>query len=473
MIKFFNTLTHKKQIFKPLKDKLVRLYTCGPTVYSYAHIGNLRTYIFEDILKRVLRYNGFKIRHVMNITDVGHLTSQADSGEDKMELAAKKEKRDAWAIAKFYTKAFKKDLKNLNIEEPDIWVKATETIKDQIELIKILEKKGFTYRIKDGIYFDTAKLKTYGRLWPKNLKKHIKESDLEKYARIEQIEGKKSLTDFALWKFTPEGVKRQMEWDSPWGKGFPGWHTECVVMASKFLGIPFDIHCGGIDHILIHHTNEIAQAEAAYQKILAKFWLHGEFLVLDKGKMSKSEGSFITLNNLIKKKINPLAYRYFCLNTHYRQKLTFYWDGLMAAQNALENLYEKVREIKREAVKEKNKKFSKEALQYQKKFLQAINDDLKMPQALAIMWQVIKEQKISAGEKYKLLLNFDKVLGLKINEIKEEKIPQKILELVKKRERYRQQKNFEKADEIREQIKKEGYWVEDTPNGPVIKKLNN
>lgn len=469
MIKFFNTLTHKKQIFKPLKDKLVRLYTCGPTVYSYAHIGNLRTYIFEDILKRVLRYNGFKIRHVMNITDVGHLTSQADSGEDKMELAAKKEKRDAWAIAKFYTEAFKKDLKNLNIEEPDIWVKATETIKDQIELIKILEKKGFTYRIKDGIYFDTAKLKTYGRLWPKNLKKYIKESDLAKYARIEQIEGKKSLTDFALWKFTPEGVKRQMEWDSPWGKGFPGWHTECVVMASKFLGIPFDIHCGGIDHILIHHTNEIAQSEAAYGKILANYWLHGEFLILDKGKMSKSEGNFITLNDLIAKNFDPLAYRYFCFTTHYRQKLTFSWEGLSAAQAALNRLYEKVKEFKKEA---KNNRLiaEKRVKKYQKKFISLISNDLKMPQTLALMWQLIKDKNISNSEKYYLLINFDEVFGFNLAKLKEETIPQNILKLIKKREIYRQQKNYQKADELRKKIKNLGYIIEDTPSGSVVRR---
>jgi len=472
MIKIFNTLTRKKQDFKPLKDKLVRLYTCGPTVYSYAHIGNLRTYIFEDILKRVLRYNGYKIKHVMNITDVGHLTSQADTGEDKIELAAQKEKRDAWAIAEFYTKAFKNDLKNLNIEEPDIWVKATDTIDDQIELIKILEKKGFTYRIEDGIYFDTAKLKTYGRLWPKNLKKHLKEADLAKYARIEKIEGKKSLTDFALWKFTPKGVKRQMEWDSPWGRGFPGWHTECVVMASKYLGIPFDIHCGGIDHVLIHHTNEIAQAEAAYGKILANYWLHGEFLIMKNAKMSKSEGNFVTINDLIQKNFNPLSYRYFCLTTHYRQKLNFSWEGIEAAQKALNRLYEKVKELEKTIKNKKTIKLeSQKAKKYQNDFQKIISDDLKMPQALALMWKMIKDEKIKSEEKYFLLLDFDKVFGLGLAEVKEEKIPKNILLLVEEREKYRQQKDFQKADELREKIKKLGYRVEDTPQGPIVKIL--
>ncbi|MGB9637500.1 MAG: class I tRNA ligase family protein, partial [Microgenomates group bacterium] len=231
MLKLFNTLTRKKEIFKPLKDKKVGLYTCGPTVYWFAHLGNLRTYIFEDILKRVLKYNGFKVKHVMNITDVGHLTSDADTGEDKIEKTARKERKTAWEIAEFYTKAFKRDIKLLNIEEPNVWVKATETIEDQINLIKILEKKGFTYKISDGIYFDTSKLKNYGRLWPKKM-------ELKAGARIEMVSGKKNPTDFALWKFTPPGVKRQMEWDSPWGRGFPGWHTECVVMSMKYLGVP-------------------------------------------------------------------------------------------------------------------------------------------------------------------------------------------------------------------------------------------
>ena len=340
MLKFYNTLSKKKKVFKPLKDKKVGLYTCGPTVYLYAHIGNLRTYIFEDILKRVLLYNGYKVKHIMNITDVGHLTSDADTGEDKIELKAKKERKTAWQIADFYTKAFKRDLKFLNIKEPDFWVKATKTIEGQIKLIKILEKKGFTYKISDGIYFDSSKLKTYGKL---RGKQRIK---IKPGARIEMVPGKKNPTDFALWKFTPPGIKRQMEWDSPWNRGFPGWHTECVVMSIKYLGIPFDIHCGGVDHILIHHTNEIAQGEAAFGKILAKYWLHGEFLVLKEGRMGKSEGNIVILEDLIKKGFNSLAYRYLCLGAHYRSKLTFSWEGLEASQNALDNLRQKILEIR-------------------------------------------------------------------------------------------------------------------------------
>jgi len=335
-LKLYNTLSRKKEVFKPLKNKLVKLYTCGPTVYWYAHLGNLRTYIFEDILKRVLKYQGFKVIHLMNITDVGHLTSNQDIGEDKIEIAARKEKKSAWQIANFYTKKFKEDLKALNIIPPNLWAKATDYIKEQIDLIKILEKKGFTYKIEDGIYFDTSKLKTYGRLWPKKMK-------IKAGARVEMVKGKKNPTDFALWKFSPKNIKRQMEWDSPWGKGFPGWHTECVAMAIKNLGINFDIHCGGVDHVLIHHTNEIAQSEAAFGKILARFWLHGEFLLLKEGRMGKSEGNIITLADLKEKGFNPLAYRYLCLNSHYRSKLIFSWKALKGAQNALINLSEEIK----------------------------------------------------------------------------------------------------------------------------------
>jgi cysteinyl-tRNA synthetase len=460
MLKLYNTLTRKKEIFKPLKDKKVGLYTCGPTVYWFAHIGNLRTYIFEDILKRVLEYNGYKVKHVMNITDVGHLTSDADTGEDKIELGAKRERKSAWEIAEFYTKAFKNDLKLLNIKEPDVWVKATETIDDQIKLIKILEKKGFTYKISDGIYFDTSKLKNYGRLWPKKM-------EIKPGARIEMVPGKKNPTDFALWKFTPPGVKRQMEWDSPWGRGFPGWHTECVVMSMKYLGIPFDIHCGGIDHVLIHHTNEIAQAEAAFGKILANFWLHGEFLILGKEKMAKSKGEIFTLNELIKMGFNPLSFRYLCLSCHYRSKLSFSFEGLKSAQNALNNLYQSILEIKEKRASH----FSNLKKDYQKKFLEAINDDLNIPKALSLTWKLIDDKKISDKEKYSLLMDFDRVLGLNFEKIKKPKIPKEIIKLVKIREEYRKKGDFEKADEIRKKIKEMGFWVEDTKEGPKVKKL--
>jgi len=302
MIKLYNTLKRKRQIFKPIKKNKVGLYTCGPTVYWYAHIGNLRTYILNDILKRVLEYNGYKVNHVMNITDVGHLTS--DTGDDKMELRAKKEKKTAWQIAEFYTKAFQKDLKRLNIIYPDKWTKATDYIKEQIDLIKLLEKKGLTYQIEDGVYFDTSKIKDYGSF------SRNKKQDLKAGARVKIAKGKKNITDFALWKLSPKNTKRQMEWDSPWGVGFPGWHTECVVMSIKHLGLPFDIHTGGIDLIFPHHQNEIAQAKAVYKKDLSKFWLHGEYLILKEGKMAKSKGDIIRIDTLIKNNFDPIAYRY-------------------------------------------------------------------------------------------------------------------------------------------------------------------
>ncbi|MCK4473685.1 cysteine--tRNA ligase [Candidatus Parcubacteria bacterium] len=469
MLKLYNTLSRKKQIFKPLKKGKAGLYTCGPTVYWFAHIGNLRTYIFEDILKRVLEYSHYKVKHIMNITDVGHLTSDADTGEDKLEKGAKRERKTVWQIAEFYTKAFKQDINRLNIKPPNIWIKATDTIKDQLNLIKILEKKGFTYKISDGVYFDTSKLKTYGRLW-----KTKKRQDKTR-ARVEMVSGKKNPTDFALWKFSPKTGKRQMEWKSPWGVGFPGWHTECVVMGIKNLGIVFDIHCGGIDHISIHHTNEIAQAEAAYGKVFARYWLHGEFLILDKGKMAKSEGNIIILENLIKKGFNPLAYRYLCLGAHYRSKLCFSLNALKGAQNSLDNLYQKITELTENSSPSNSKHYeniSRSVKNYQKRFLGFIQDDLNMPKALALMWQMIKDKKIPAKAKYKLLMDFDKVFGLDLSQIKKIKIPEKIQELVKQREQERKQKNYQKADEIRAEIKKQGYVIEDTKTGIKIKKIS-
>jgi cysteinyl-tRNA synthetase len=459
MLWLYNTLKRKKEIFKPLKDKKVGLYTCGPTVYWFAHIGNLRTYIFEDLLKRILIYNGYKVKHVMNITDVGHLVSDQDVGEDKILVTAKRERKSAKEVARFYEKVFKRDLKRLNILEPDVWIRATKTIKDQIELIKILEKRGFTYVIEDGVYFDTSKLKKYGRLWPQKMK-------ILPGARVEMVPGKKNPTDFALWKFAKE--RKEMVWDSPWGKGFPGWHTECVVMAIKELGIPFDIHCGGVDHILIHHTNEIAQAEAAFSKILARYWLHGEFLLVEGKKMAKSLGNIYTLDDILKKGFNPLAFRYLCLGTHYRSKLNFTFESLKSAQNALENLYEKVRELKSTKNKQRATNNGKK---YKREFLEFINDDLDTPKALALMWKLIGDQKISNKEKYKILLDFDRVFGLGLERVKRIKIPQEIKELVKIREEYRKEGEFEKADEIRKKIKEMGYWIEDTKEGPRIKKI--
>lgn len=461
MLKLYNTLTRKKQAFKPIKKNEVGLYTCGPTVYFYAHVGNMRTFLFEDILKRVLKYNDYQVKHVMNITDVGHLTSDEDTGEDKMEKGAKREKKTVWQIAEFYTKAFQKDLKRLNIQDPNVWIKATDTIKEQIDLIKTLEKKGFTYITKDGVYFDTSKLKDYGKLQGKKKRK------IKPGART-SMRDKKNPTDFALWKFTSKGEKRQMEWDTSWGKGFPGWHTECVVMGAKELGVPFDIHCGGIDLISIHHTNEIAQAEVAYDKPLSHYWLHGEFLNLKKAKMSKSKGNIITVETLIEKKFSPLDFRYLTLGAHYRSELIFSWEAMDFAKNSLNNLKERIEEIIPE--RKLKKLNSKTAKLYQKEFKEYINNDLDTAKGLALAWKVIKGKKISNSEKYYLLMDFDRVFGLNLNEVKKIKISSKIRILIKKREKYRKEKNWKFADKVRKEIEKLGYIIEDLKSGVKVKK---
>lgn len=463
MMKLYNSLTRKVEEFKPINKGLVTIYTCGPTVYWFAHIGNLRTYIFEDVLKRVLRYNGYAVKHVMNITDVGHLTSDQDSGDDKMEKGAAREQKTVWEVAQFYTDAFKKDMALLGIGRPDVWIKATDTIPGQIDLIKKLEEKGFTYTIADGVYFDTTKFPEYGRLWPNK-------ADLKTVSRVEMAEGKKNATDFALWKLTPPGVKRQMEWDSPWGKGFPGWHTECVVMSTQELGMPFDIHCGGIDHILIHHTNEIAQAEAAFGVPMCNYWMHGEFLNLAGDKISKSLGNIVTVADIVKNGIDPLAYRYLCFTTHYRVPLAFSWEALGGAQNALKGLYGKIETFKAADIVPAPV-FEGKPNEYREKFLAAINDDLNMPQALAVAWELIKDANLPDADKYGLLLDFDKVFGFGFDKIEVETIPEEIKKLAQEREFARQTKDFKRSDELRNSATGKGYLIEDTPSGPKIKKI--
>ncbi|MFA4833514.1 MAG: cysteine--tRNA ligase [Patescibacteria group bacterium] len=455
----YNTLTRKKEEFKPIKKGKVGLYTCGPTVYNFAHIGNLRTYLFEDILKRVLFFNGYEVKHVMNITDVGHLTGDRDMGEDKLEKGAAREGKTAWEIAKFYTKAFKEDLDKLNIIQDDIiWLKATETIPEQIELIKKLEKKGYTYKISDGIYFDTSKFKDYTKL------SHQPLAALQEGARVEKNLEKKNSTDFALWKFSPNppagGEKRQMEWESPWGIGFPGWHLECSVMSMKGLGDQLDIHCGGIDHINIHHTNEIAQSEAATGKKFFNYWLHGEFLNISGGeKMAKSQENFLTLENaLIKKGINPLVYRFAVLQTHYRKPMEYSEKTIKNAENGLEHLYNQIREL--------GDKKGKIDAGFKSKFLAAINDDLNMPQALAVIQELLKSD-LPKLEKLATALDFDRMLGLNLG-VKEEKIPAEVEELKKQRETARREKNWKESDKLRDKIESLGYIVEDTKEGSRV-----
>ncbi len=460
MIKFFNTMSRKVEEFKPIHEEWVGIYSCGPTVYYYAHIGNLRAYVFADVLKRTLEYNNFKVKHVMNITDVGHLTSDNDVGEDKLEKAKEKERKTAWEIARFYEKAFFEDTAKLNIIRPDITPRATEEIEDQIKLIQKIEQNGFAYIIEDGVYFDTSKLPDYGKLARLDIE------NLKAGARVEMVEGKKNPTDFALWKFSPKDKKRDMEWESPWGIGFPGWHIECSEMSTKYLGIPFDIHTGGVDHIPVHHTNEIAQAEAAYGKEPVNYWMHNEFLIMKDEKMSKSKGDIITLQKLIDKGYSPMDYRYLLLTAHYRKQLTFTWEALDNAKKTMKKLERKVLEIKTEEKTQPNSK-------YKQKFLEAINSDLNTSEALAVMWQMLKDEEISNIEKYSTLLDFDKVLGLRLSEIKEEEssIPEEVKKLVEEREQARKEKNWSKADELRDKIKELGFRVVDTKEGAKIEKI--
>ncbi len=462
-LRLFNSLTRSKQEFKPLKTGSVGLYTCGPTVYDYAHIGNLRTYIFEDILKRVLIYNGYRVKHVMNITDVGHLTGDRDMGEDKMEKGALREGKTAWDIADYYTGAFKTDIERLNILQPDIWVKATDTIDEQIALIEILEQKEFTYRTRDGVYFDTSKFKDYTKLSHQNL------NALQEGARVEKNPEKRNATDFALWKFSPPGAKRQMEWDSPWGVGFPGWHIECSAMSMKFLGNQLDIHCGGTDHIDVHHTNEIAQSEAATGKPFFNFWMHGAFLIIAGGKkMAKSEGNFLTLENtFVNQGLNPLVYRFASFLTHYRKPMEYSDEGIEAARNGLLHIQNQVRQVAAGndgPAAAANKDFKT-------KFLKAINDDLNMPRAMAVLQEMFKSG-LSPLEKYGTILDFDRVLGLDLEHVSQaEVLPEEVQQLVDARTKARQAKDFATSDRLRDELEALGYMVQDVKDGmKVIKK---
>ncbi len=448
-----NTLSRELEKFTPIDEGLVGLYTCGPTVYNFAHIGNLRTFLFEDLLKRVLTYNGYTVRHVMNITDVGHLVGDEDEGADKMEEGSKREGKSAWDIADFYTASFKKDLAVLNIIEPTIWCKATDNIPEQIEMVKTLEAKGFTYSTPDGVYFDTAKFPQYNRLSRLNL------DELQEGARVEKNENKKNATDFALWKFSPKGEKRQMEWESPWGVGFPGWHLECSAMSLKYLGHNLDIHCGGIDHINVHHTNEIAQSEAATGEKFFNYWMHGAFLNIAGGKkMAKSDGNFLTVDNsFIQKGINPLAYRYAVLSVHYRKPMEYSEETVRNAENGLNHLRHQVSDLGTE-MGEINK-------EYKYKFLEAINDDLNLAQALAVVSEMLKS-KISNADKLATIVDFDLVLGLDLVE----KIPAEIITLAQEREEARTSKDWSRSDELRLIIEEQGYLLKDGAGGFTLMK---
>ena len=457
---FYNTLTRSKEKFKPLNNEEVRIYSCGPTVYKDATIGNMRTNIFQDVLRRVLRYNGYKIKHAMNITDVGHLVSDGDEGEDKMLKSAREENKTPYEIAEYYTKLFFEDLKALNIETPEIVCKATDHIQDMLKYVEELVEKGYAYETSTAIYFDISKLDKYPILSNLNLEEQ------KAGARVDVDPEKRSPYDFALWIKAPEN--HLMKWDSPWGKSYPGWHIECSAMGRKYLGEQFDIHTGGIDLIPTHHENEIAQSKGACGKIPANYWLHGEYLLINGGKMSKSLGNVYLIKDFIEKGYDPLAYRLFSYSCHYRNKLNFTWDGMSAAAKSLERLKNGYQthlagkeEISEEIVNE-----------YEERFHKAINDDLNMPLAMGVVWEVVRNEKKSP-KLAKLLEKFDSVLGLKITEktSNQEEIPEEILKLVEQRKEARNNKDWAKSDELRDLINQKGYNVKDTKEGMEITKI--
>ncbi len=450
MIKLYNFLNRKKETFKPLRPKQASLYACGPTVYNFQHIGNWRTYIFEDVLRRVLESNGYKVKHVMNITDV----------EDKIIRDAKKASKPIYEFTEPYEKAFYNDLKKFNIKEAFKYPKATAHIPEMIKIISSLLKKGLAYKADSSIYFDISKFKKYGRL------SGLKSRELKVGARVDVDEyTKDNAEDFVLWKAAKAD---EPSWLSPFNKGRPGWHIECSAMSMKYLGPTFDIHAGAVDLIFPHHENEIAQSEGATGKPFVKYFIEGEHLLVNSKKMSKSLGNIYTLRDIEAKGFNPLDFRYLVLTAHYRSKLNFTWKSLESAQNALKKLRESVLEIQKEA--KKSTVLKTDFNKYHDKFLSHTNDDLEMPRALALLWEVIKSKKLDNQTKYKLIIDFDKVFGLNLANVKTEKIPSQVLESAKEREEYRKEKDFKKADEIRQKIEKLGWLVEDTPQGPRLKK---
>lgn len=457
---FYNTLSRQKEKFEPLKPKEVRIYSCGPTVYKDATIGNLRTNIFQDVLRRVFRYNGYKLKHAMNITDVGHLVSDGDEGEDKMIKSAKELNKSPLEIAEHYTKLFFNDLKDLNIETPEIVCKATDHIQDMLEYVEKLIENGYAYETSTAIYFDVSKLDKYPILSNLDL------DNQKAGARVDVDPEKRNPYDFALWIKAPEN--HLMKWDSPWGKSYPGWHIECSAMGQKYLGEQFDIHTGGIDLIPTHHENEIAQSKGKCGKIPARYWLHGEYLLINGGKMSKSLGNVYLLKDIKDRGYNPLVYRLFSYSSSYRNKLNFTWDSIEANSKSLYRLKEGYNKHLNGTENIEDSIIDK----YEKEFNQAINDDLNMPQAMGIVWDVIKYPNKSK-KMAELLLKFDSVLGLDIDKLEKEKleIPEEIQKLVKERKKAREDRDWKESDRLRDEIISKGYNIKDTKDGMQISKI--
>lgn len=462
-MKLYNTLTRQKEEFVPINGNQVKMYSCGPTVYNYAHIGNLRTYVFMDILRRTLKYNGYELLNVMNITDVGHLVSDEDEGEDKMVKGAREQKKTPWEIAEYYTDVFMEDIAALNIGRPEIIPKATDHIKEMISFVEGLLEKGYAYETSDGIYFDISKFDGYGKLSRLNLEEQMAG------ARVEVNDEKRHPADFALWKKAPK--EHVMQWESPWGMGYPGWHIECSAMGRKYLGDRFDIHTGGVDHIPVHHENEIAQSEALLGEPAVNFWLHGEFMMVNNGKMSKSLGNTYTIANIKERGYNPLAFRYMCLNAHYRNKLNFTWDVMQASQVSYDRFIEGALQHKEgtaEIPDDVQTSFLTE-------FEDAINDDLNIPKALGIAWNMVRYPEKSK-DIYELLLKMDDVFGLGIKDAEqksaeEPELDAEIERLIEERQQARKEKNWKLSDEIRDKLKEMGIELQDTPQGVKWKRI--
>ena len=461
-INLYNTLSRSVEPLRPLQPSEVKVYCCGPTVYSFQHIGNFRTFLFEDLLVRTLRFAGYQVHHVMNITDVGHLVSDEDEGEDKMLIAARREKKKSFEIADYYTAKFFEDWDRLRLLRPEVVCKATDHIDDMVSLIGRIEKNGRTYVSGGNVYFDVSKCPDYGKLAKLDLSKQ------KAGARVDVDSNKRGPFDFVLWFTKSKFENQELQWDSPWGRGYPGWHIECSAMAMRYLGEQFDIHCGGVDHIPVHHTNEIAQSEAATGKPWVPLWMHGEFLLLDNQKMSKSAGTFTVLDDLMARSFDPLAYRYFCLSGHYRQQISLSWEALEGANNALLRLKGQVLNLKEQASPGVIGDLGTAHLD---KFTQAITNDLNAPQALAALWELVGDKQILPVEKLAVLNKFDEVLGFGIADWKGDEIPAEIQEILKERDRARAEKNWARSDELRAEIERRGYSLKDSAQGVKVAKM--
>lgn len=457
-ISFYNTLTRSKELFKPIVPGRVKLYACGPTVYNYFHIGNIRTYVFEDVLHRALEKAGYAVTHVMNVTDVGHLQSDADEGDDKMALASAREQKSPWDIAKFYEAAFFKHAGMVNVQRPDVVCRATEHIPEMIEMVKTLLDKGYAYESGGNVYFDITKFDRYSEF------ARLKLEEQTATDRVETDERKRNQADFALWFSVSKYPNQIMQWDSPWGRGFPGWHIECSAMATKYLGEHIDIHCGGIDHINVHHTNEIAQSECCFDHKWVNVWMHGEFLNIDGAKMSKSLNNFITVDTLVENGFDPLDYRYLLFTTHYRSSLKFSFDTLTSAHNTLHGLKQRVQGWLGEG-HQPAAQWSPAAQAYADRFWAHVFDDLHMPMALTVMWEALKDDGLNAADKLALLQDFEDVLALDLFKADERSLSAEQEALIAARDAARKAKNWAESDRLRDELQQLGVLVEDTPQG--------